>query len=94
MATTLRLDEALYREAKAAAAKRGITITRWIEEALRAQLARGGVVAAAGPVTLHTVEGGGGLPDDPEALKKLMRELDDEYDRKQMRIAGLLPGKS
>jgi hypothetical protein len=37
--TTLDLDERLAREAKKAAAERGITLTRLIEEALREALA-------------------------------------------------------
>jgi antitoxin component of RelBE/YafQ-DinJ toxin-antitoxin module len=36
MQTTLRIDDAIYREAKSAAARRGITLTRYIEEALKA----------------------------------------------------------
>lgn len=36
MQTTLRIDDRIYREAKAEAARRGITLTRYIEEALRA----------------------------------------------------------
>lgn len=37
MQTTLRLDDQIYREAKAAAARQGTTITRFVEEALRQQ---------------------------------------------------------
>jgi antitoxin component of RelBE/YafQ-DinJ toxin-antitoxin module len=36
MQTTLRIDDSIYREAKADAANRGITLTRYIEEALKA----------------------------------------------------------
>lgn len=35
---TLRLDDDLHRRAKMEAARRGITLTRLIEEGLRAQL--------------------------------------------------------
>ena len=46
MRTTLNLDDALMRAAKQEAAARGVTLTRIIEEALRAELtprpARGG----------------------------------------------------
>lgn len=35
MQTTLRIDDAIYREAKAEAARTGVTLTRFIEEALR-----------------------------------------------------------
>lgn len=38
MQTTLRLNDDLYREAKAEAARRGVTVTRFIEEAMRDQL--------------------------------------------------------
>jgi len=35
MQTTLRLDDELYREAKMAAAREGVTLTRFLEDALR-----------------------------------------------------------
>jgi len=38
MQTSLRIDGALYREAKAAAASEGVTLTRFIESALRMRL--------------------------------------------------------
>lgn len=37
MQTTLRLDDQIYREAKAEAARQGTTITRFVEDALRQQ---------------------------------------------------------
>ena len=39
MQTTLRIDETTYREAKAEAARLGVTITRFIEDALRQRVA-------------------------------------------------------
>ena len=39
MQTTLRLDDRLYREAKSAAAQQGITLTRFLEEAIQLRLA-------------------------------------------------------
>lgn len=44
MQTTLRLNDDVYREAKVEAARRGLTVTRFIEDALRAQLDRSEVV--------------------------------------------------
>lgn len=41
MQTTLRIDDAIYREAKAEAARRGVTLTRFLEEALRQKIASG-----------------------------------------------------
>ena len=40
MQTTLRIDDKTYREAKAEAARQGMTLTRFIEESLRQSLAR------------------------------------------------------
>jgi len=39
MQTTLRIDDATYREAKAEAARLGVTLTRFIEDALRKHIA-------------------------------------------------------
>jgi hypothetical protein len=38
MQTTLRIDDQIYREAKAQAARLGVTLTRFIEDALRARV--------------------------------------------------------
>ncbi len=40
MQTSLRIDDKIYREAKAQAARLGITLTRFIEQALREQIAK------------------------------------------------------
>ena len=42
MRTTIRLDDALLRDAKSYAAAAGMTLTALIEEALRARMARTG----------------------------------------------------
>jgi hypothetical protein len=41
MQTTLRINDQLYREAKAEAAREGVTLTSLIEEALRSRLRQG-----------------------------------------------------
>ena len=41
MQTTLRLDDKIYRQAKAEAARQGRTITRFVEDALRQQCQKG-----------------------------------------------------
>ncbi len=38
MQTTLRVDSSLYRDAKSAAAREGVTLTRFIESALQLRL--------------------------------------------------------
>lgn len=40
MQTSLRIDDATYREAKAEAARLGLTLTRFIEQALRQRVAK------------------------------------------------------
>jgi len=39
MQTTLRIDDDIYRQAKAEAARRGVTMTRFIEESLQQSVA-------------------------------------------------------
>ena len=41
MLTSLRIDDDLYRQAKASAASQGLTITKFLDQALRLQLAWG-----------------------------------------------------
>lgn len=75
MRTTVRLDDALLREAKKAAASSGRTLAAVIEDALRAHLSRRGRVQRA-PFKMRTFDGGGLLPgvdlDDSSALLDLM----------------------
>jgi hypothetical protein len=47
MQTTLRIDDDVYRQAKAEAARTGVTLTRFIEEALRDRVQRGSDLDAA-----------------------------------------------
>jgi hypothetical protein len=82
MRTTIRLDDALLAEAKAAAAARGTTLTAVIEDALRESLARRhGTARKRQRVELPTSgEGSKLMPgvdlDDSAALLDLM-ERDD-----------------
>ncbi len=46
MQTTLRIDDEIYRQAKAEAAREGMTLTKFIEEALRLRLSRVAVYPA------------------------------------------------
>ncbi len=40
MQTSLRINDSIYREAKAVAARSGLTMTRFIEEALKERIGR------------------------------------------------------
>jgi hypothetical protein len=81
MQTTLRINDELYREAKAKAAREGVTITRFIEEALRLRLRQQANSPKSGPVELPTFASGNGFPFSPEELKALAREADANADR-------------
>ena len=80
MRTTIPLDDALLREAKQEAVRSGMTLTEFIEEALRERLAR--TAGTAGPrarVRPKTVGGRGLRPgvdlDESAALLDLMNEV-------------------
>ena len=47
MQTSLRIDSAVYRSAKAEAARRGETLTQFIEEALRERIVNSSAAALA-----------------------------------------------
>lgn len=78
MQTTLRIDDRLYREAKAEAARQGKTITRFIEEALELRLKQSPV--ARGPVELPTFRSEAGFDFSPNELKKLAQESEAQHD--------------
>jgi hypothetical protein len=76
MRTTVRLDDALLREAKRAANESGRTLTQLIEDALRESLARRKGPKAIQQVVLPTFKGDGLMPgvnlDDSAGLLDLM----------------------
>jgi hypothetical protein len=80
MQTTLRIDDELYRKAKSEAARQGVTITRYIEEALKLRLRQGGV-RGAGRVVLPTFAAGKGFSYSPEELKALAQRTEATADR-------------
>ena len=87
MATTLRIDDQLYREAKAAAARQGITITRFIEDALRLKLRGASAVHARERVALPTYAAGAGFPYSLRELKALIQGSDGAANRTRARSA-------
>ena len=78
MQTTLRVDERLYREAKAEAARQGKTMTRFIEEALRLRLEQR--PAEGEPVILPVFSSDAGFDFSPSQLKTLARESEQAFD--------------
>lgn len=78
MRTTIRIDDALYREVKAQAARDGRTVGDVIEDALRAYRRRTDVAAPLEPLPVYG--GSGVMPGvdlgDAAALRDLMDEED------------------
>lgn len=78
----LGLDDTLYRRAKAAAALEGITLTRFIDEALELllQYQRSAEAKPYGPVVLPPFASGKGFDFGPDQLKRLLQESQLDYD--------------
>jgi hypothetical protein len=80
MRTTIRMDDALLRQAKEYAARTGTTLTSVIEDAVRELLARRRAPGVREPIRLPTFDGEGLQPgvdlDDSASLIDLMDEGD------------------
>lgn len=76
MRTTIRMDDDLLEAAKTAAIGAGQTLTSFIEDSVRRQLAAQQDVETSGPTTLPMVSGDGLLPgvdlDNNATLLELM----------------------
>ena len=73
MQTTLRIDDQLYREAKAEAARAGVSLTRFLEEGLRLRLERKPTV----PPASHSFRVYAGGPPDARSWAEIRREADE-----------------
>lgn len=89
MQTTLRIQDDIYREAKAEAAREGITLTRFLESALRMRLGRSreGGPTGAHPFPVY-------VPEHPVALSTadLKRIAQEDEFLHDMRKLGIEPG--
>ena len=72
MQTTLRLDDDLYRQAKAQAAAQGISVTRLVEEAIREHLRRPPAVRRRRRIRLPESTASGGLLPEFATLEEAM----------------------
>lgn len=81
MRTTIQIDDDLLTTAKLYATRSGKTLTAFIEDALRAALARSQPLATRAPVKLTTFAGNGLQPgvdlDDSATLLASMERVDD-----------------
>lgn len=78
MRTTIRIDDELYREVKAQAARAGRTVGELIEDAVRRSVSSTGPAAPAPPLPPLTVYGGSGvLPGVDLTSNASLREVMD-----------------
>ena len=85
MQTTLRIDDHLYREAKAEAARAGVSLTRFLEEGLRLRLER------KQPVTTppHAFRVYAAPIPDARTWEEIRREADEDEEAHDLAKLGL-----
>ncbi|MCA9415708.1 MAG: ribbon-helix-helix protein, CopG family [Candidatus Omnitrophica bacterium] len=87
MQTTLRIDDQLYREVKAEAARQGITMTKFLEEALRLRLKGSSEAVKNKEVhTFRVYEAGEPFPFTPEQIKRIDQEEQLKHDLAKLGI--------
>jgi hypothetical protein len=77
MQTTLRINDELYREAKALAARQGVTLTRFIEDGIRLKLAP---KPAPTPFRFRVYDAGEPFPFTNEDLRRIANEEQEKHD--------------
>jgi hypothetical protein len=84
MQTTLRIQDDLYREAKSEAAREGVTLTRFLESALRLrlQLSRSSVAGTPHFFPVHVAERP--LELSNEELKRFDQEEELQHDMRKL----------
>ena len=88
MPTTLRIDNNLYREAKAEAAREGMTLTRFIHEALALRLQKAKAAHAGTPVRVRTYRAGAPFPYDDRQLKQIAAREQEARDLEKLKATG------
>jgi hypothetical protein len=81
MQTTLRLDDELYRQAKAQAAAQGISLTKLVEQAIREHIERPASVPRRRRLRLPVSEATGGLVPGFSNLDEAVEAADLAADR-------------
>lgn len=79
MQTTLRIDDSLYRDAKAKAAREGLTLTRLLEEGLRMRLEKP-PAGASKPHGFRVYRGEGAAVSDWQDALRVADEEQLEHD--------------
>jgi|688.fasta_scaffold31132_5 hypothetical protein len=90
MQTTLRIDDQLYREAKAEAARSGVSLTRFLEEGLRLRLEK----KASTPAAPHFFRTYAAAKHDPRTWEEIRRVADEEQEAHDLAKLGLRTPRS
>jgi hypothetical protein len=93
MQTTLRINDVIFREAKAEAAREGMTLTRFLEEALSFRMRVGRQCESPVGVDLPVFDSGKRLAASYD-LTSAIRAADEEQDGKIMTGLGIRRKKS
>lgn len=83
MQTTLRLDDELYRQAKAQAAALGISLTKFLEDAVRQHLAAGVPGPRRRRIRLPVSRATGGLVEGFSTLEQAVAAAELADDRRR-----------
>jgi hypothetical protein len=86
MQTTLRIDDRLYREAKAEAAREGVSLTRFLEEGLRLRLEKKSARPAA-PHTFRVFEATEPASPDWNTIRRIAEEDQEAHDLAKLGLA-------
>ena len=86
MQTTLRIDDRLYREAKAEAAREGVSLTRFLEEGLRLRLEKKSTTPAA-PHTFRVFEAPAADSRDWDTIRRIADEDQEAHDLAKLGLA-------
>jgi hypothetical protein len=84
MRTTLRLDGEIVRQAKTQAEARGISLTKFVEEAIREHLAKPASRPSRGHVRLPVSTASGGLAPGSSTLEEAVAAADLGEDRRRV----------
>lgn len=85
MQTTLRIDDRLYREAKAEAARAGVSLTRFLEEGLRLRLEKKPTL----PTTPHVFRTYPAVKTDSRTWQEIRQVADEEQEAHDLAKLGL-----
>jgi hypothetical protein len=90
MQTTLRIDDHLYREAKAEAARTGVSLTRFLEEGLRLRLEK----KMTPPTAPHAFRTYAATQPDLRTWEEIRQVADEQQEAHDFAKLGLLAPQS